>query len=635
MRTLHSKRGTEELITDVSADPDAIVSVNNKDGKAKRPNVDEQQPTESDEPRPTTETEKQITGEKEHGEHTTARSTRILPTRSTRSATASRTVRKSSAITIPQTTLKITKQTSAGSIKTQRRLDFISVSARKVLGSASTNTTVDVEAGDVSADDASSGIDKEVEPSVEVPTKASTVDTTASNIILQTPALVEPLTVHAGEALSWNAHGHRDGDNHTPLETADAASTTANACNSNNNEKTDSSDNEDNIHPLARTVVTVAERPHRAVTEVDRPSTGTTIRSRNSLNGSSKIFRQAGAAHETIVDKPLPLPTHLRALHSIFEGLEEVMALTKAQGRHCFYHKLKRNVELQSSRNFDIKHLAQIKTILPEVYQLTSEPCLHDGKKIQSIKIDTLGVNEGPTPSFIPQGEVRKKLFIDRLIDHVQKHHQVFLISSTPARMNPYPLRWHPDFNLETVPEIDEAEMPLRKPTVVDVSNVDIRSLGRQREYPQQGKQEAPSFGSTVSVGDTKTGSVLSSLDLFKERVRRNQEMRQQTTGPTPLEKREALTASRLRWMFNVIEFKRVEVTPIASLVRDLVRSARSPTSEEEAKEGLEAMTRVLPEWCDIITLATGVDYFRIKEGKHDSKGLRTRLAENEIAKKK
>lgn len=74
-----------------------------------------------------------------------------------------------------------------------------------------------------------------------------------------------------------------------------------------------------------------------------------------------------------------------------------------------------------------MKHLAQFKTLLPEGYKFTAAPCLFEGVKTRSILIEMLEL-EDESEVFIPQADKRRKLFMERLFDHIKKHHQVTLV---------------------------------------------------------------------------------------------------------------------------------------------------------------------------------------------------------------
>jgi hypothetical protein len=101
----------------------------------------------------------------------------------------------------------------------------------------------------------------------------------------------------------------------------------------------------------------------------------------------------------------------------------------------------------------------------------------------------------------------------------------------------------------------------------------------------------------------------------------------------SPEEKRQALIASRLPAVFDLIRFKRVDVLPLKVLTEQVVKSSRQPISEVEGRESLEMMAKVLPEWCSVFGTNDGVKYFKVLRDDghgnrilHDERALRTRL---------
>ncbi|KAF9352534.1 hypothetical protein BGX26_009670 [Mortierella sp. AD094] len=410
-----------------------------------------------------------------------------------------------------------------------------------------------------------------------------------------------------------------------------------------------SDDDESDIHPLARTVVKAAPRISLGKILTEEPSEDN---HRGEIykpsSTPSKISRKP-VIQDPIV-KPLPLPSHMSVLLANFKALENVLTFTKRQGQLCFYHKIKRHVELQSARNFEIKHLAQFRTILPEGYQFTAAPCIFEGTKTRSILIEMLELKDDVEGNFIPQEEKRRSLFTKRLYDYINQHHQNFLSSTTPSRTDTYPHSWHPDFDLENVATIEESEVPLLKPAVVDILNVNLRDLGSRKDLAQQTGREESSTAPTSDakekqhiaaeepaneVPESSGVKVLSKLEQLKERIRQKQLERKEAGQKvaTPEEKHQALIASRLPAVFDLIRFKRVDVTPLKTLTEQVVKSSRMPVSEVEGRESLEMLAKVLPEWCNVFSLGDGSRYFKVlrdddKGAKivHDEKALRARL---------
>ncbi|KAG0199220.1 hypothetical protein BGX33_011793 [Mortierella sp. NVP41] len=414
---------------------------------------------------------------------------------------------------------------------------------------------------------------------------------------------------------------------------------------------------EDNIHPLARTVVKSTSRPlHRKPHTEDTSNHDSTDNAYQPVNIPSKSLRKIVVQESAMPESLLPLPSHMGALLELFKGLDNVLEFTKRQGQLCFYHKLRKHVELQSGRNFEVKHLAQLKTVLPEGYKLTEAPCLFEGAKTRSILIDTPTLKEELEGNFVPEGEKRRKLFVDRLYDRIKTHHQAFLFSTTPHRTDTYPYEWHPDFDLETVAPVEETDIPLLKPSVVDTSKLSLKNLGARRDIVRAptksptilqdeggastSKEKPQPVTSSDFPPDAPVTKTLSALEQLKERIRQKQlEKKDQTRGmASPEEKRQALIASRLPAVFDLIRFKRVEVMSLKALTEQVVKSSRQPVSEVEGRDSLEMLAKVLPEWCTVFGTNDGVKYFKVirDDGHgnrilHDERALRTRLVTKSV----
>ncbi|KAF9203537.1 hypothetical protein BGZ59_001566 [Podila verticillata] len=404
---------------------------------------------------------------------------------------------------------------------------------------------------------------------------------------------------------------------------------------------------DDDIHPLARTVVMAKPlSPRKPTKHAEEQDTYT------SKSHVAKPAHAYSRAQEKLKDTVLPMPGHMKTLTAIFKGLEEMIVFTKSQGQLCFYHRLKKPVELQSSRNFEIKHLAQLRTVWPDGYKFTQSPCLFEGQRVQSVLMEQLAPKEEPTGYFVPRAERRNKAFLEHMQAHIQHFHKKFLESSDPPRTDTYPHSWHPDFDLESVPPIEEGDVPLLKPVIVDSSKLDLSGLssrraleiGHKSKVAASTKESLPSLpspaSSTVSSPSGEGSSVkpLTALEQLKEKIRLQQLARKESTVglATPEEKQQRLVASRLPAVFDLIRFKRIEVISIKALTEQVVKSSRMPISEQEGKQSLEMLAERLPEWCSVYQLSDGM-YFKVlkkADGEaHDIRALRTRLVSGVVAK--
>ncbi|KAG0076454.1 hypothetical protein BGZ93_000955 [Podila epicladia] len=405
---------------------------------------------------------------------------------------------------------------------------------------------------------------------------------------------------------------------------------------------------DEDIHPLARTVVVAKPLSPQKPTKQGEQNIYTT------KPHVSKPAHAFSRAQEKLKDTALPMPGHMKTLTAIFKGLEDLIVFNKSQGQLCFYHRLKKPVQVQSSRNFEIKHLAQLRTVWPDGYKFTQSPCLFEGQRVQSVLIEQLAPKEEPTGYFVPRAERRSKAFLEHMQAYIQHYHKKFLESSDPPRTDTYPHSWHPDFDLENVPPIEEG-VPLLKPVIVDSSRLDLSGLSSRRalEIGHKSKADsllstkassAPSLPSPASStasspsGEGSSAKPLTALEQLKEKIRQQQLARKESTVglATPEEKQQRLVASRLPAVFDLIRFKRIEVISLKALTEQVVKSSRMPISEQEGKQSLEMLAERLPDWCSVYQLNDGM-YFKVlkkADGEaHDIRALRTRLVSGVVAK--
>ncbi|KAF9438142.1 hypothetical protein BGZ76_009516 [Entomortierella beljakovae] len=410
------------------------------------------------------------------------------------------------------------------------------------------------------------------------------------------------------------------------------------------------------IHPLARLVAKASPRTSIGKIQVEESGNSNQRTSDHKPISTPTKLSSRIISSDLNAQKPLlTLPSHMDVLFTNFKAFENVFGFTKRQGQLCFYHKMKKHIELQSSRNFEIKHLAQFKTLLPEVYKFVAAPCLFEGTKTRSILIEMEELKDENDNGFAPQEEKRRNLFTKRMNEHIKQHHEKFLTSTNPPRTDTYPHYWHPEFDLESVTPIEEAEIPLLPPPVVNILDINLKDLGNKRDLLQRKpKDELPASLPAVEKGKSTVTSeeyakvapntpgvkALSALEQLKERIRLKQLERKEADQKilSPEAKRQALISSRLPAVFDLIRFKRVDVISLKALTDQVVKSSRMPISVADGKESLEMLAKAIPEWCSVFSLDDGVQYFKVlrdddKGAKivHDEKALRARLVAKTI----
>uniref|UniRef100_A0A8C4R0F4 Chromatin licensing and DNA replication factor 1 n=1 Tax=Eptatretus burgeri TaxID=7764 RepID=A0A8C4R0F4_EPTBU len=159
-----------------------------------------------------------------------------------------------------------------------------------------------------------------------------------------------------------------------------------------------------------------------------------------------------------------------KLLTEVFHCLDTAVAMMYNRAERATFSKAQQAVQEMLRRRFDEKQLGQIRWLLPDAfsfrqellpavrgsggpsrsYQLTLEPKLlsEDG--------------EDSRPHLSPKRLIeRRRALHSHLLSITKGHHKTFLTSLTPPMEEPPGLsRWHPRFQLDSLPDIPAADLP-------------------------------------------------------------------------------------------------------------------------------------------------------------------------------
>ncbi|KAJ8932814.1 hypothetical protein NQ318_015982 [Aromia moschata] len=160
----------------------------------------------------------------------------------------------------------------------------------------------------------------------------------------------------------------------------------------------------------------------------------------------------------------LTLPFKYRYLAEIFRAIDTVSQILYNRKETITFRKLKPAVEEMLKRNLLEKHIAQIKCAYPGAFTFTQEKLKVFGtgmkqEKWELVITPNIGNAEHMNSEILL--ERRRKLF-NILLDKVKDYHQEFLTTLDPP-MNIAKdkiTRWHPEFDIERVPDIDTDTLP-------------------------------------------------------------------------------------------------------------------------------------------------------------------------------
>lgn len=161
----------------------------------------------------------------------------------------------------------------------------------------------------------------------------------------------------------------------------------------------------------------------------------------------------------------LPLPHHYRFLAELFRGMETVVSLLHNRNEKVTFAKLKPSVQEMLKRNFTEKHLAQIKHLVPDFYNFEVQKVKNFSASSQKQAYELVvtpnfpNTATGMNPTVLLE---RRRYFFDTLLQLVKKHHSQYLQTLDPPMEIPDNklTRWHPEFEVEKVPEVECAKLP-------------------------------------------------------------------------------------------------------------------------------------------------------------------------------
>ncbi|XP_018115993.1 DNA replication factor Cdt1-like isoform X2 [Xenopus laevis] len=282
-------------------------------------------------------------------------------------------------------------------------------------------------------------------------------------------------------------------------------------------------------------------------------------------------------------------------------------------------------------RQFEQRNVGQIKTVYPAAYKYRQEkniPTFKDGvkKTDYQLTIEPL-VDEGDKLNgrlHLSASRLleRRQLFHRSLISIVKQHHKVFLASLNPPMLVPDDklTRWHPRFNVDEVPDIMPAELPL--PPQVDklTTAQEVLSKARGLITPKMEKalanlalKTAENTGVTKNVSDeTKPAATTSTSNALKgvsqsllERIRAKEAQKLQAIMTRrPQQEERLLMMSRLpelaRILRNVFVAEKKPALTVEVTCNRVIASYRSSMSPGEMEKHLALLSEILPDWLSI-----------------------------------
>lgn len=343
----------------------------------------------------------------------------------------------------------------------------------------------------------------------------------------------------------------------------------------------------------------------------------------------------------------LQLPFKYRYLLEVFKAVDTVCAMFFNRKEKITFKKMKPAVQRILRKNFYETHLAQIHKLMPNAFKFVQEKTRNYGSTSKqdyyqlvitpNIKCDNEDVSELVlSPQILIQ---RYRKMTEVLTDLVFAEHAKYLQTlDIPMTVTRRALkRWHPDFSLESVPDIEQGELPL-PPNVERFSCAkDILSTARnlfncstpmeralerldakkQEEKSKQLQNEQQVMATQVATTPTRsaidekkkqpipdtTAALLKGVpQSLLEKIRAKQAAKAlDAMTRRPSQERDAAKYSRLpelaRHVRNVFVTEKKGVLPQENVLVKLQNSYKACASMKELEELLKILAKEMPRW--------------------------------------
>lgn len=329
----------------------------------------------------------------------------------------------------------------------------------------------------------------------------------------------------------------------------------------------------------------------------------------------------------------LSLPYQYKVLAEMFRCMDTVVAMLYNRSEVPTFMKIKKGVQDMMHKHFEESHIGQIKTVFPEAYtlrqekniptfnssikngsyQLTVEPIIHcDERKAWPVL----------TASCLLE---RRHIFHYNLVSIVKQHHKAFLSALDPPLSVPDDKlsRWHPRFNVDTVPAIAVCSLPQLPHTerlttaqeVLDKARSLITpkmkralaSVALKSEDKTAKSKEVPSLESESPASQTPTALKGVSQSLL-ERIRAKEAQKLQAAMTrNPAQDERLLLMSRLselaRILRNVFVAEKKPALIMEVACNRMVASYTSALSTGDMEKHIRLLAEVASDWLTIVPI--------------------------------
>ncbi|GAB0195408.1 DNA replication factor Cdt1 [Grus japonensis] len=349
--------------------------------------------------------------------------------------------------------------------------------------------------------------------------------------------------------------------------------------------------------------------------------------------------------HTLAQDLPpgLTLPYKFKVLAEMFRSVDTIAGMLFNRSETITFAKVKQGVQDMMRKQFEERHVGQIKAVYPTSYRLRQEkniPTFGNGVKKSDYQLTlepVLGEEEkadGRPHLSASRLLERRKEFNRNLVNIVKQHHKAFLAALSPPIVVPEEklTRWHPRFNVDEVPDISPAELP--QPPQEDrlTTAQEVLSTARGMLTPKMEKALANLALRTVEAGagepvvskapsPASTSSALKGVSqtlLERIRAKEAQKLQALMTRDPRQEERLAMLGrlpAMARILRNVFVAEKKQALPLDVACARMTDSYDAQMPPGEMEKHLRLFAELLPDWVGIHAIRTDT-YIKLDKGK-------------------
>ncbi|XP_050760256.1 DNA replication factor Cdt1 [Gymnogyps californianus] len=349
--------------------------------------------------------------------------------------------------------------------------------------------------------------------------------------------------------------------------------------------------------------------------------------------------------HTLAQDLPpgLTLPYKFKVLAEMFRSVDTVAGMLFNRAETITFAKVKQGVQDMMRKQFEERHVGQIKAVYPTSYRLRQEkniPTFGNSVKKSDYQLTlepVLGEEEkvdGRPHLSASRLLERRKEFNRNLVNIVKQHHKAFLAALSPPMVVPEEklTRWHPRFNVDEVPDISPAELP--QPPHEDrlTTAQEVLSTARGMLTPKMEKALANLALRTAEAGagepvvskapsPASTSSALKGVSqalLERIRAKEAQKLQALMTRDPRQEERLAMLGrlpAMARILRNVFVAEKKQALTMEVACARMADSYDVQMPPGEMEKHLRLFAELLPDWVGIHAIRTDT-YIKLDKGK-------------------